>query len=131
MAIGYVAAMKFAEASTDGGHLILGYEPGRISVDGRSYTDGLIVSPERIVTGWGPEAAADLSAEHFQALVELDPQVIIVGTGQRQVFPDPRVYLAAMQRGLGVEIMDTGAACRTYNILMSEGRRVAAGLIMF
>lgn len=122
--------MKFAEADNEGGHLILGYEPGQIVVDGRSYKNGLIVSPEHIVTGWGPESAADLAEEHFEALLELDPQVVILGTGERQVFPDPRVYLAVMQRGLGVEIMNTGAACRTYNILMAEGRRVAAGLIM-
>ncbi len=122
--------MKFAEADTDDGHLIQGYERGRIIIDGRIYAQGLIVSPERVLTGWGPESAADLTAEHFEDLVKLDPQVIIVGTGERQVFPDPRAYLAAMQRGLGVEIMDTGAACRTYNILMAEGRKVAAGLIM-
>ena len=122
--------MKFAESDVDGGHRILGYEPGRIQVDGKSFRDGLIVSPDRVITPWGPDCAADLSAEHFEPLIELDPQVIILGTGERQVFPDPRVYLAAMRRGLGVEIMDTGAACRTYNILMSEGRRVAAGLIM-
>ena len=123
--------MKLAQGNTDGGHLILGYEPGRIFVGDRVYTQGLIVSPERIVTGWGPARAEDLAVEHFEALVELDPQVIIVGTGERQVFLDPRDYLVALQRGLGVEVMDTGAACRTYNILMSEGRKVAAGLIMF
>jgi uncharacterized protein len=122
--------MKFAEASSDGGHLILGYEPGRIVIDGQAYSDGLIVSPERIVTGWGPDAASDLTAEHFAPLLEIDPQVIILGTGYHQVFPEPQIYLAAMQRGLGVEIMDTGAACRTYNILMSEGRKVVAALIM-
>jgi uncharacterized protein len=122
--------MKFAEANTDGGHLIVGYEPGRIHIDGRSYRDGLIVSPERIVTGWGPESAADLTAEHFEALIELDPQVIIVGTGKRQIFPNPRIYYSILAQGVGVEIMDTGAACRTYNILMSEGRRVSAGLIV-
>jgi uncharacterized protein len=123
--------MKFAEADSTGGHLILGYEPGRIVIDGRSYRDALIVSPEHIVTGWGPTSATDLAAKHFDALVELDPQVVILGTGDRQVFPDPEAYLPVMQRGLGIEIMDTGAACRTYNILMSEGRRVAAGLIVF
>lgn len=122
--------MKFAEASTEGGHLIVGYEPGRIVVDGRSYKEGLIVSPERIVPGWGPEIAADLAEKHFEAIVALDPEVIVLGTGKHQVFPEPRVYLAAMQRGVGVEVMDTGAACRTYNILMAEGRRVVAGLIM-
>jgi uncharacterized protein len=122
--------MKFAQANPDGGYLILGYEPGRILVGERVYTQGLIVSPERIVPGWGPARAEDLAVEHFEALVELDPQVIIVGTGERQVFLDPQDYLVALQRGLGVEVMDTGAACRTYNILMSEGRKVAAGLIM-
>lgn len=130
MAIGYVAGMKFAAADPGEGHLILGYESGRIQVGGRAYTRGLIVSPERIVSDWGPDRAADLSAEHFEAIIALEPQVIILGTGERQVFPDPRTYVAALQRGLGVEVMDTGAACRTYNILMSEGRKVAAGLIM-
>jgi len=122
--------MKFAETDANDGHLILGYEPGRILIGSHAYTQGLIVSPERIIADWGPERAADLAAEHFESLVALDPQVIIVGTGERQVFPHPRVYLAALQRSLGVEIMDTGAACRTYNILLSEGRKVAAGLIM-
>lgn len=130
MAIGYVAAMKFTAVDTGGGHLILGYEPGRILIGGRAFTRGLILSPGRIVTDWGPEHAADLTTEHFEALVELDPQVIIVGTGKRQVFPNPRTYVAVLRRGLGVEVMDTGAACRTYNILISEGRKVAAGLIM-
>jgi uncharacterized protein len=122
--------MKFAEADTDGGHRILGYGPGRIVVDGRSYVDSLIVSPDRIIAAWGPSTAADLRAVHFETLTALNPQVIVIGTGERQVFPDPHLYFALLERGLGVEIMDTGAACRTYNILMSEGRRVAAGLIM-
>jgi len=110
--------------------LIVAYDPGRIVIDGRIYEEGLIISPAQLVTGWGPELPTDLAAEHFDALIELDPEVIILGTGANQFFPDPRVYRAAMQRGLGVEIMDTGSACRTYNILMAEGRKVAAGLIM-
>lgn len=130
MAMGYVACMKFSEADTGGGNLIQGYEPGRIRIGDRTYTGGLIVSPARIITGWGPEYPAELVAEHFEVLMELDPQVVIVGTGAQQVFPEPRAYLPVLQRGLGVELMDTGAACRTYNILMSEGRRVAAGLLM-
>ena len=130
MVIGYVASMRFAEADSDGGNLILGYAPGRVLIGNRAYTRGLIVSPETILTPWGPDKAADLAAEHFEALVGTEPQVIIIGTGERQVFPDPRAYAAALQRGLGVEVMDTGAACRTYNILMSEGRKVVAGLVM-
>ena len=122
--------MKFAEADSSAGHLIQGYEPGRVVIDGRTYSEGLIVSPRRLVTGWGPAAAEDLVAEHLGALIELAPQVIVLGTGTRQVFPAPAVTRAALARGIGVEIMDTGAACRTYNILMGEGRKVVAGLMM-
>jgi uncharacterized protein len=122
--------MKFSEADQGDGHVISGYAPGRVVVDGRSYRQGLIVSPERIVEGWGPASAAELAMAHFEPLLALDPQVIVIGTGQHQVFPAPEVYLAALQCGVGVEIMDTGAACRTYNIVMAEGRRIAAGLII-
>jgi uncharacterized protein len=122
--------MKFAAADPGDGHLINGYEPGRVVVDGQSYREGLIVSPERIVAGWGPAAAGELTVDHIRALLALEPQVIVIGTGQRQVFPSPEVYAAAMQCGVGLEIMDTGAACRTYNIVMAEGRRIAAGLIV-
>jgi len=130
MSVGYLAGMKFSAADNDGGHLILGYGPGRIFIGDRTYTRGLIVSPERIDTDWGPENATDLAVEHFEALLALDPQIIIVGTGKHQVFPGPNVYLTVLQQGLGVDIMDTGAACRTYNILVSEGRKVASGLII-
>ena len=125
-----VPGMKFAEADSGAGHLIDGYWPGRIVIDGHSYDASLIVSPGRIVTGWGPTCAGDLNQDHIAALIELAPQVIVIGTGERQVFPDPRVYFVATARGVGIEIMDTGAACRTYNILMAEGRKVVAGLIM-
>jgi len=130
MSVGYLVAMKLSEADGDGGHLILGYGPGRIFIGGRTYTRGLIVSPGRIDADWGPEDAIDLAAEHFEVLLAFDPRIIIIGTGKHQVFPDPDTYLTVLRRGLGVEIMDTGAACRTYNILVSEGRKVAAGLIM-
>lgn len=122
--------MRFAESDSGGGHLIHGYEPGRVVVGGRAYTEGLIVSPERVIPGWGPPDPAGLAPEHLAALIELAPQVIVLGTGVRQFFPGPEVARAALAAGIGVEFMDTGAACRTYNILVGEGRRVAAGLIM-
>lgn len=122
--------MKFAELGSGGGHRIEGYAPGRIVIDGRDYREGLILSPERLLTGWGPVEPAHLSGEHLEALIALAPQVIVIGTGERQVFPDPSVLRIALSQGLGVEIMDTGAACRTYNLLMAEGRKVAAGLMV-
>jgi uncharacterized protein len=123
--------MKFSE---DGGadiHHIDAYAPGRIVVDGRAYRVGLAISPSRILEAWGPVEPSDLAAQHIAALLDLDPEMIIVGTGARQVFPHPTILAAAYGRGVGVEIMDTGAACRTYNILAGEGRRVAAGLLLY
>jgi uncharacterized protein len=122
--------MKFSEADVGDGHRIQGYEPGRIVIDGESHRAGLILTPDRIIPGWGPEDPEGLSEDDIAALVELSPQVIVIGTGRRQVFPAPAVYAAAMRCGVGVEIMDTGAACRTYNIVMAEGRRIVAGLMI-
>jgi uncharacterized protein len=129
-AIEYVALMKLAQASNVGGHLIEGYEPGSVLIRGKTYVEGLALSPERIIAGWGPERAVDLRPEHVALLTELQPQVIVIGTGARQVFPEISAYARALAAGIGVEIMDTGAACRTYNILVAEGRKVAAGLIL-
>lgn len=123
--------MKFSEDTGGGIYRIDAYAAGRIVVNGRDYRVGLIVSPHRIVEGWGPAEPAGLGAQHIAALLDLDPQVIVIGTGARQVFPHPALYAPAHGRGVGIEVMDTGAACRTYNILVGEGRRVAAGLMIY
>ena len=123
--------MKFSEDAGGGIHRIDAHAAGHIVVSGRDYCTGLIVSPQRIVEGWGPVEPGDLSAQHIADLLDLAPQVIIIGSGARQVFPHPSLYAPAHSRGIGVEVMDTGAACRTYNILVAEGRRVAAGLMVY
>ncbi len=122
--------MKFSEDAGGGIYRIDAYTSGHIVVSGCDYATGLIVSPRQIVEGWGPAEPAYLTAQHIAALLDLDPQVIVIGTGVRQVFPHPTLYTHAHRRGIGVEVMDTGAACRTYNILVGEGRRVAAGLMI-
>jgi uncharacterized protein len=128
--LGYGAEMRFAEADNSSGHLIGGYGADGILIDGRRYQSSLILTPRQIIEEWGPASAAELARAHLDAILALDPQVILLGTGARHVFPDPAVYAWALERRAGVEVMDTGAACRTYNLLMSEGRRVAAGLIL-
>ncbi|MFZ1538882.1 MAG: Mth938-like domain-containing protein [Chromatiaceae bacterium] len=121
--------MKFSQADPGDGYLIEGYEPGRILIDGRFFDSGLILTPRRILPTWGPQVAADLTEAHIDALLDLDPQVILLGTGVRQIFPAMVLMARALTRGIGIEVMDTGAACRTYNILMAEGRQVVAGLL--
>ena len=70
-----------------------------------------------------------MTEAHIDALLELDPQVILLGTGARQIFPAMALLARGLARSIGIEVMDTGAACRTYNILMAEGRQVVAGLL--
>lgn len=121
--------MKFSETDRSAGHLIEGYGADGIVIDGRPLRPGLAVTPQRVVQSWGPSSADLLTAEHIDDLIALEPQIIVLGTGARQIFPDPAIYARAMEQRIGVEVMDTGAACRTYNILMAEGRRVVAAFI--
>lgn len=124
-----MSSMTFSEADDRDGYLIQAYGTDGVLIGGRLYREGLIVTPERVIAPWGPCDAAGLTVAHLDELLALAPQVMVLGTGRAQVFPDPAIAARVMQQGVGIEIMDTGAACRTYNILMSEGRRVVAGLL--
>lgn len=109
---------------------IRGYGQGYITVNDRDHGSSLIVTPRRLVTDWPPERFADLEEAHFELILELEPEIVLLGTGARQRFPHPRLTRPLLGRGIGVEVMDTAAACRTYAIVMAEGRRVAAALLM-
>ena len=122
--------MKIHLESGIGQNLIRAYAPNRITINEEVYTTSLIVTPRQVVTEWPPVSFADLLAEHFETIVPLRPEVVILGTGARLQFPAPSLTRSLVEAGIGIEVMDTGAACRTYNFLMSDGRRVAAALLM-
>ena len=122
--------MKIHLESGVGQNLIRAYAPGRIIINKEVYTTSLIVTPGQVVAAWPPASFADLQAGHFEMLVALKPEVVILGTGARLRFPTPSFTRSLVEAGIGLEVMDTGAACRTYNFLMSDGRRVAAALLM-
>ncbi len=88
-----------------------------------------IVSPRHLLRHWPPASISDLQAEHFEAIIELQPELVLLGTGTQLTFPPPQLLATLHRQRIGVEIMDTAAACRTYNILMAEGRFVVAGLM--
>ncbi|MCG8433629.1 MAG: MTH938/NDUFAF3 family protein, partial [Gammaproteobacteria bacterium] len=79
---------------------------------------------------WAPQTLTDIQLNHFEPLLELEPEIIILGTGKALQFPEREIMMHIMRQGVGFEVMDTAAACRTYNILIGEDRRVAAGLLM-
>lgn len=123
-------AVKFTEDTTSTLHVIDSYEAGELTVNGRQYRENLIISAEMIKENWDIEHIRQLTTSHLQPLLDTEPEVIIIGTGLQLAFPPVENYGEVMNHGIGVEFMDTGAACRTYNVLVSEGRKVCAGLIL-
>jgi len=121
--------MKFHLQNT-GGLLITGTGDGWVRVNSDEYRENVVVTPEGVTTGWAPAGFAALAEDDFRALLLQRPEVVLLGTGIRQLFPEPRLLRALIDARVGVEVMDTRAACRTFNILTGEGRRVVAALIV-
>lgn len=109
---------------------ITAYDAHWIEIDGRRLTQSLIVTPQRLIEHWSPQSFAALDEAAMETVAALDCPVVLLGTGSRQRFPSAAVLRPLWQRGVGVEVMDSFAACRTYTILMAEGRQVAAALIV-
>ncbi len=122
--------MKFTLADEGDNYIIRSYDPGEVVVNEYRYTSSVIVSPKQVIGDWPPQSFEELTPGHITALAELKPQLVVLGTGPVQRFPDPALYAGLIEQGIGIEVMTTSAACRTYNILVGEGRKVAAALIL-
>lgn len=122
--------MKIEREQAEGKNMFTGYGEGYVAVNGTRHSASLVVSGERLVTDW-PAASLDaLTADHLAAIVELKPEIVLLGSGATFRFPEPSLLAPLYKAGIGVEVMDTPAACRTYNILLGEGRNVIAALIV-
>jgi uncharacterized protein len=122
--------MKFILDDMNYGHVIQHYKANEITVGGTVYRNSLVILPDRIIHQWRPDRFEDFTVEDFIQLAILAPEIIVLGTGAKQHFPDYDLLQPLINKQIGLEVMATDAACRTYNILMSEGRRVAAALLM-
>jgi len=122
--------VKFERDSPDGRNSFTGYGEGYVQVGAKRHAASLVVSADRVIEDW-PAASVDaLAADHLAAIVELGPEIVLLGTGGAFRFPDAALLAPLYKAGIGVEVMDTPAACRTYNILLAEGRNVVAALIV-
>ena len=122
--------MKFHLDAPGGLNLVRGYGPGQLRVGERTHTSSVILTATAIIEGWRPASVQDLTAADLEPVLGLAPEVVLLGTGAHQQFPDSAILRILYEQRVGVEIMDTSAACRTYNVLVSEGRSVAAALIV-
>lgn len=109
--------------------LVRSCRPGCIVVGDAEITSHLLLSPDKLISDWPVPGISSLGAAHLEPLIALSPDLVLLGTGERLVFPDPAVHALLLQKGIGLEIMDTRAACRTYNIVAMEGRSVVAALL--
>jgi uncharacterized protein len=112
------------------GNVFTGHGPGFVRLGIVEYRENVVVTPEKIIVGWAPNGFDALIAEDFAALAALKPEVALLGTGTTIRFPHPRLTRALTDARVGLEAMDTPAACRTFNILAAEGRRVAAAILI-
>jgi uncharacterized protein len=110
--------------------LFTAHGAGHVMVNGESYEHSIVVLAEEVRNDWSVAGFDALEETHFSYFVALKPDVLLLGTGATQRFPHPRLYRTLAEAGIGVECMDTPAACRTYNILVAEGRRVIAAILI-
>ena len=121
--------MRLSLDFNDGTNMIHAYQEGSVRVGQQEISASVLISA-RELRAWAPQQFDQLAPEHFAELAEQAPEIVILGTGARQQFPAPALLRPLLERGIGVEVMDTGAACRTYNIVVAEGRQVIAALLM-
>ena len=121
--------MKLQADRMEGQNAISRHGPEGVIVNGAEFRESVVVAWRGAVMPWGVASFEALSDGHFEALAELAPELVILGSGSRLRFPKPALRRPLMARRIGFETMDTAAACRTYNVLLAEGRAVVAALL--
>jgi uncharacterized protein len=106
------------------------YGEGYVAVNNERLTQPIVVTAKEIFTDWGATTFAKLTPAHFEYFLPLAPEVLLLGTGERQHFAEPSLFRKLIEAGISIEFMDTRAACRTYNILVAEDRKVVAAILL-
>ncbi|CUI04733.1 Mth938-like domain-containing protein [Massilia antarctica] len=122
--------MKLHSSTTQQYQTVTGYDDTGVEINAQRFDYSLLVMPETPPRAWDVPTFDALTAAHFETIEQDKPDVVILGTGERQRFVHPKLIAALHERRIGCECMDNKAACRTYNILMGEGRRVTLALIL-
>jgi len=118
------------DRETGSGNFIRSYSAGELRINDALFTNHVIVSADDIIENWSPAIISELSIADFSVAIRSHPELIIFGTGIEQIFPPAHVMTDILRQGIGFEVMDTAAACRTFNVLAGERRRIAAALML-
>ena len=122
--------MKFQPDRAEGVNIITRHDASSVWVGNTCFSHSLLVPSEGAVVAWPPGTVPQLLAAHFEQVLGLKPELVIFGSGARLQFVSPALHRCLIEHRIGIETMDTAAACRTYNVLASEGRRVLAALLV-
>jgi len=122
--------LKLQSDPHSGANTITGYGDGYVAINQTQYAHAVLFSSDGAISEWPVQSFEGLDASHFAQMVDLKPELILIGTGNKQRFPKPELLKSLILAKIGFEIMDSQAACRTYNILVGEGRQVLLALIV-
>ncbi len=122
--------MKMTQDKGNARYVINAHAPGQVTINHSVYTNSLVVSPERLIPEWRPRSMGELESGDLDVILEDAPEIVLLGTGSRQCFPTAEIMKRFAEAGIGCEVMDNAAACRTYTVLMAERRRVVAALLL-
>jgi uncharacterized protein len=122
--------MQFTRENAEDANAIVACTEQEVRLRDRTFLGSLIVTREMVVEGWRPPSPEALAIGDFAELLDLRPDVVLLGTGRRQRLPPPALFADFAARGIGLEVMDNRAACRTYNVLLGEFRNVAVALML-
>jgi len=122
--------MKLHLTQAENNNLITGYGSGFVEINKQRFNQALIVMPDKLILDWSAQDFTRLNELDFIQIATLNPEVVLLGTGSNHRFAHPKLTATLSEKGISVECMTTHAACRTFNILMSEGRNVAAALLL-
>jgi uncharacterized protein len=122
--------LKLHLTNISGANVFTGYGEGYVMINRQRHERNLLVLRDRLLPEWQPAGFDELTAEHFAMIAELQPEIVLLGTGSRLRFPRPEITRALVEARIGLEVMDVQAACRTFNFLAAEERKVAAALLL-
>lgn len=122
--------MQLSQENPDFVYVLRGVSEAGVLVNQETVAASFLLAPNQLVPDWRPTSSADLQAADMDAVLALQPTLVLLGTGPRQRFPAAAVMAALLTRGIGIEVMDSAAAARTFNVLATEGRRVVAAFLL-
>lgn len=122
--------MQLSQENPDFIYVLRGISAEGVLVNQETLRTSFLLTPHQLVPDWRPASVDELQPADMAALLALEPSLVLLGTGPRQRFPAPAVMAALLTRGIGLEVMDSAAAARTFNVLATEGRKVAAAFLV-